>query len=341
MGGVKKLYQQVDALCSAGIDAAIVESRLGERQTWFENQTPVVAPPIEILPGDLLAIPEAYGDRLPEIAPGVPKVSINQNAYHTFNWLEIGTAHPYSTCEDLLGVMVISEDNRRFVSHCFPDLSVTRVHYGFDSDIFYFDSTRERQRRLAFMPRKREGDSHKVLSILNARGVLGNWLPFPIDNMNELEVAEALRESLVFLSFSQQEGCPMPPTEALACGCFVIGFSGFGGDEYFLPEHSARVEDGNVLEFARAVERFVESYDRDNRVWDEALSRAASKFVMSTYSREHERSELIDFFDDALLRAARSQTTTTLTRRDVLLARPVPLRARVERHLRAAKKKFG
>ena len=52
---------------------------------------------------------------------------------------------------------------------------------------------------------------------------------------SEAAVADILRESQVFLSFGHPEGFGLPPAEALACGCLVIGYHGGGGREYFGP----------------------------------------------------------------------------------------------------------
>jgi len=50
----------------------------------------------------------------------------------------------------------------------------------------------------------------------------------------DIVVADILRSSRVFLSFSQREGFGLPPLEALACGCAVVGYHGFGGRALFV-----------------------------------------------------------------------------------------------------------
>jgi glycosyltransferase involved in cell wall biosynthesis len=73
----------------------------------------------------------------------------------------------------------------------------------------------------------------QVLNILHARGVLDGWEVISIDGLPEHEVAERLRSCAVFLSFGHPEGCPLPPLEAMASGCVVVGYHGRGGREYF------------------------------------------------------------------------------------------------------------
>jgi len=45
-------------------------------------------------------------------------------------------------------------------------------------------------------------------------------------------VAEALGSAHIFLATGFPEGCPLPPLEAMACGCLPVGFMGFGGADY-------------------------------------------------------------------------------------------------------------
>ena len=43
----------------------------------------------------------------------------------------------------------------------------------------------------------------------------------------------------------------------MACGAIVVGYDGFGGREYILPDFAFPVPAGDLLEFARTLERVV------------------------------------------------------------------------------------
>ena len=79
-GGVQKLHDHVEILNDAGLDAAIVNAP-GFEPWWFPTRARILKPPIVVRRGDLLAVPEVYGDCLLTVAPGFPRVSINQNAF--------------------------------------------------------------------------------------------------------------------------------------------------------------------------------------------------------------------------------------------------------------------
>ena len=90
----------------------MLHEKPGFRCTWFANQTPVVAmAEAAIGRDDILVVPEIYMGNLAGIAPGVPKVIFNQNAYLTFRgWPMEGFAgaHPYQHPDVIATVAVYS-----------------------------------------------------------------------------------------------------------------------------------------------------------------------------------------------------------------------------------------
>ncbi|GAC1588032.1 MAG: hypothetical protein NVS3B21_03430 [Acidimicrobiales bacterium] len=334
-GGVKKLYNHVDILNSAGLAAAIVHGRSNFRVSWFDNATKIVNPPIDLGPGDLLAIPEVYGDHLVTLAPGIPRVSVNQNAYSSFDRVKNVAQHPYLTCPDLISVTAVSQNNLEYLQFLFPQLLIRRIRYGFDPGMFSH-SGEPPDRIIAYMPRKRPAIADEVLRLLRNSEVMGSWTIAPIEGMSETQVAVMLRKTALFLSFSEREGCPMPPVEALATGCFVIGFDGYGGREYFDPRFTNRIEDGDVLAFAKAIKSWLSRF-----TWDEgesARAAAGSSFVLRRYSQQAERADVLDFYGSALAEADRSPSRTVLRSIPDLLAGPwgplQPLKSQLTRRWR-------
>ncbi|MDR3045467.1 MAG: glycosyltransferase family 1 protein [Desulfovibrio sp.] len=94
--------------------------------------------------------------------------------------------------------------------------------------------------RIAWMPRKNRALAQQVRDLLSARLALAasrgeravevEWRE--IHGRSPAEVADLLRTSQVFLATGFPEGCPLPPLEALASGCLLVGFAGFGGWDY-------------------------------------------------------------------------------------------------------------
>jgi len=290
-GGVKVIYRHVEILRRNGFRASVLHRRRGFRCGWFESAAPAAsAETVRVRPEDILVFPETcVGDSSWEKV-GAPSVIFNQNAYRTFDRSALGVRDDQSLYRRVRAAVVVSEDSRRYLRHAFPKLSVHRVRVGIDASVFGCSGRKKRQ--IAFMPRKLLEDAVQVLKILEARGALKGVRVVPIQHQDEREVARILRESLIFLSFSVQEGCPLPPLEAMACGCFVIGYPGRGGREYFRPAFCRTIADGDVLGFSQAVEEVLKS-SGTGRAAVSRFARDASRYALSRYSLRAEESSVI------------------------------------------------
>jgi glycosyltransferase involved in cell wall biosynthesis len=149
------------------------------------------------------------------------------------------------------------------------------------------------------MNRRGAADAAHVLNALAARGCLDGYEVQAIDRLDEDRVAESLRSALVFLSLGYHEGLPKPPAEAMACGAIVVGYDGFGGREYMLPDFAFPVPTGDLRAFAGSLEQVLALNDRRPEELSERAARAAT-FIRERYSPEREESELLTAWGDVL-----------------------------------------
>jgi glycosyltransferase involved in cell wall biosynthesis len=301
-GGLRKQYRAVDVLNSSGLSAAVVHRRAGFRLDWFEHDTRIVAMnDVALGPRDVVAVPEVYGAELAELPRGIRQVIFNQGAYlaleHIVKGGEAATA-PYADNPDLAAVVVVSDDSAEAMRYAFPHAPVHRIRHGIDPAVHHPPSEPP-GRRIAYMTRRRSDDAAQVLRLLELRDALDGWEVVPIHGRSEREVADILRDSRIFLSFSQREGFGLPPLEALACGCMVVGFHGFGGRELFHPPFAHAIEDSDVVAFARAVEDVIRRVDEEPAAIA-AASEAGARFALEQYSQAAERQSLIDVFGPML-----------------------------------------
>jgi glycosyltransferase involved in cell wall biosynthesis len=300
-GGVRKLYRCVDILNEAGMNAAIIHARSGFRCNWFENTTRVVAAKdVALRSRDVLVVPEIYGQSICDLPRNIRQVILNQNVYNTLQSLieKPANAKPYTNNPDLALVLVVSQDNAEVIEHTFPRIPVRRLRLGVDPAL-YHPPQGLKQRRIVYMPRKRADDAASVFSLLKLRGALDGWEIVAIDGRSEAEAADLLRTAKLFLSFSLQEGFGLPPVEALACGCMVVGFHGFGGREYFRPPFAIAVEDGDIAAFVRTVERTIRKIDNDPQSAASIMATAA-RFVFEHYPVDAEKQDLLNIFGPLL-----------------------------------------
>lgn len=252
-----------------------------------------------IHPTDIIVFPEVYGPKIVEILKGNKKVIYNQGAYQTFFHHDLNLEHkttPYLD-QEVIATLVNSENAKEYINYVFPNMEVQRVRYGIDSNIFF--RSVDKKKKIAFMPRRLSVDLAQVINILKFRGILENWELVEIHNMNEQQVANSLRDCAIFLSFSINEGFGMPPAEAMACGCIVVGYPGKGGKEFFNEDFCYPVEDRDVISFAKTLEKVITEYDFDNKPFIEK-GKKASEFILEEYSMEQEVKTIVDCWNKIL-----------------------------------------
>ncbi|WP_197061922.1 glycosyltransferase [Sinomonas humi] len=239
-------------------------------------------------------VPEYYGPGLDSLPKGVGKIIFNQGAHHTFDRLDFeatAPGAPYRDLPDLRGILTVSEDSRRLLSLAFPDLSISMVRNVVDQKIFHAGA-QERKRQIAFVPSRRFEEFEQLRHVLRSRGL--GWELMPIRGLAEVEVARVLRESAIFLSLSDRDGFGLPAAEAMACGCYVVGYTGGGGDEFFDPAFSAPVSG-----FVELLENLIRATEQPLEVLaDRGLQ--ASAAILSRYTAEGLRGDLMEFYGQHL-----------------------------------------
>ncbi len=100
--------------------------------------------------------------------------------------------------------------------------------------------------RIAWMPRKNKIMGEQIKDALNQRMA---WL-YPdkkvqwveLHRVPHEEVGAILNTCHIFLVTGFPEGCPLPPLEAMSCGCIPVGFNGLGGWDYMRSYHVPQLD---------------------------------------------------------------------------------------------------
>tara|TARA_B100000674_G_C37618455_1_gene813139 strand:+ start:192 stop:539 length:348 start_codon:yes stop_codon:yes gene_type:complete len=93
------------------------------------------------------------------------------------------------------------------------------------------------------------------------------------------------------LAFGHPEGFGLPIAEAMAAGCWVVGYSGGGGQELFRYGGAEQVQFGDWPEFVSAVDRAFAQFAASPRETALRLQRQ-SLAVSSLYSSDQERASI-------------------------------------------------
>lgn len=297
-GGVRNMYRHVDELNGLGFQAAVMHPRAGFRCAWFANETAIVGADTTALHrNDILVMPEFYGPYLDTLPAGLNVVIFNQKAYDTFFFTPYESTPPgapYAQLAGLRGLLTVSQDNAELLAYAFPQLEVKVARLVLDPTRFH-PGAGPRPHRIAFTAHRRAAELEQLLHMLRSRAALAGWELVPIAGRTEQQTAEIMRSAPLFLSFSDREGFGLPPAEAMASGCYVIGFTGLAGREFFDPDHCAVVPDSDLLAFARAIERVTTAYEQDPDAIAK-LGELASERVLARYTTAGLREDLEAFY---------------------------------------------
>lgn len=326
-GGVKQIYRQVEILNKNGFEAYVLHKK-AVKDNWFHSNVPIKCNPYvfkllkfyiqnkkigfkqrlilsflkqkshKIDENSILVFPEIYGNRISKIEPNVPKVIFNQGCFLTLNYFDKQTEYenPYLGAQTL-ATIVASGEGLNYLNYTFPTTKIHKITLGIDASIFnYFP---DKKKQICFMPRKLSEDVTQVISILELRGQLPNWSFVSIDNKSEKEVAQIMKESVFFLNFSRCEGFGLPPAEAMACGCYVIGYHGEGGKEFFKSDFCSVIDNGDIISFVQKIEEMAKIYEENPNLILEK-NKKASEFILENYSMEKEEKSIVEVWNKIL-----------------------------------------
>lgn len=291
-GGVKVIYHHVSHLVKNGYPAFVVHNKADFRPPWLKCEVPRLyfEKDLKIFPNDIVVIPEDHNAAFEAFRKvTVKKCVFCQNHFYIFKGLK-----GHRSWEDfgISGVFCCSEIIGEFIESAFGYGEVPVIHNGIPLDMF---RPGKKKLQIAYMPRKRPFELDFIRNLFNR--LYGQYKQVPwvcIDKMDETEVAEVLGESAIYLSTSLYEGFGLPPLEAMACGCIVVGFHGYGGLEYVKDDNGFWCEEGNLIECANTLGHVVALIDDGNeaihKVKEEGLKTA------DKYTFDRQKKELIAFW---------------------------------------------
>jgi len=240
-GGVKMMYQLVDILNKNNIEAYMLHTKRNFRIKYWEgvnrNYIRNMEDTVTLDENDILFIPEQEIEFMMKTKDMTcTRVAFVQNwAYFLPNFLRFNIPLNKSKYQEfgIKHVLASSDVIKTFVDYTMNSgkdkLEIGRVDY-FIEDIFKPKPLKDKKLQIAYMPRKNKHNLDQIIPTLSMR--IPNIKFVSIDNMNQEQVAKVLNESAIYLSTGYPEGFGIPPVEAMKSGCIVIGYTGWGGDDY-------------------------------------------------------------------------------------------------------------
>jgi glycosyltransferase involved in cell wall biosynthesis len=329
IGGGKQLYRHVEHLVELGWDAAVVTQAEGFRPGWFESSAPTLSLASCQQRGDfdsdrcIVVLPETYlgvdlenyhGLNLARMA----RVVFNQNAYYTYAQLpDLNTASLacYYDAPEVLQVLCVSQDSQAFLRQNLglADVRISRIINAVEP---LFQPAASKSNTIAWLPRKNPDHAQAILLGICRGGLphAKDWQVERLGTMTHASLAERLNQARIFLSFGYPEGFGLPVLEAMAAGCWVVGYSGGGADELFRLGPSEPVRFGDWQGFLSALQQAVQAFALHRRNTELTMSRQVLA-IRSLYGRDQEAASIQQAWERILegfwrLQHARLQSDT-------------------------------
>jgi hypothetical protein len=253
-GGIKVMFGHVAMLRDLGYDACVFSP--AGRPVWFSTDEPLFSgPDLLTNPDHLLVFPELLNGKLGEWALAemqASKILLCQNQYYAFS--EALQARPLHEL-GFVKLLTVGQVARGFLERVFAPAAFDVVPTWIDDTIF---RPREKSPSIALFPRKLPQSFEAIRNIFCTKYPALKATPWrPIHDVPEQRAAEILGQSTLFLSLCDRECCPLSPLEAMASGCAVAGFHGYGGLEYATAENGLWLPPDHLEETADALAGFL------------------------------------------------------------------------------------
>lgn len=291
---MRTVYRHVEILRAHGFEAFVVHTEPGYRYPFAPSTAPILAekPALPLRQGDCLVLPENFPlENLPKV-PGLRTFVFLQSWSLIFQGVSAPAVWERLPLDGALCASPLLLDFAREFMRC-PDPKLTPAAV---APIF---APRLKRLQIACMPRRMPVETALIRDLFHLRWPALRRVPWlEIDAVSQEKVAQTLSESAIFLATGRMEGLGLPVLEALASGCLVVGFHGYGGRDYARLDTGLWCQQEDLPECARLLGRAVALIGDDGPA-TRAMIRAGQE-AAAQYSEARQ--------EEAVLRAWREWT---------------------------------
>ena len=288
-GGIKTVYRHAEMLGELGFRVHVYNPE--GPPSWFETCA-ITQRALAPVAGDVLVFPDTLNGPLMQLAQAesaARKIMFCQNQYY----MALNPLAPESLVQLGFSAFLCSSVSvRNFLASVFHVSDAPLIPCHVDPGIFF---PREKSAQIACVPRKMPREARLLRAIFQAKYPQHLALLWKvIEDTTECEMAGILGRSSIFLSLSFFESLGLVPLEAMASGCIVAGFDGYGGREYATPANGCWFAPDHLEELADALAAIADGLERGDPAI--AAMRKTGADTAARYSKERTREALREVY---------------------------------------------
>ncbi len=249
--GIGLLYNHVRILRQLGYPAEVLHHRKNFRIDWLEVDVPVSSIQEKLFlvyENDILVVPEVMAKLKLLDYVDCRKILFVQNA---FLIAEGSTSMPDFTRIGVRQFMTILPHIKRVLQRSF-DLPIQLVP-PYIAPYFFSDPEiadwKIRKRQIVVYPKRSDPDYENLIKFLTHRlsrtNSTAEWKLVELKGLTHRAVAAKMQESAIFVCVNCREAFNTSTTEAMAAGCLLVCYEGYGGQDYLKHGYNAFVYQNN------------------------------------------------------------------------------------------------
>lgn len=286
-GGIKVIYQHCMLLRQLGIDAKpLLMGNYNGNFFHFEIPTVKYEEVVDSIGSSDIVVATEFKPYEGLLFKEATKVLFLQNWIglikwlepkdREFNYLDLG----YST------VITCSRFCTEYVKE-HMNIPVTTITNGIDLNLFTPADEKRIPNRILAMSRKNPEDLKSIIKLLKTV----SYDIKIVDGLTQEQLIDEYQSADIFLATGYPEGFSLPPLEAMACGCVVVGFSGGAGSEFMLHNETALVaEDGDCQSVVGMLTALCDNPDEKEKIRKLGIAKSLE------YSLENTKKDLENFY---------------------------------------------
>ena len=269
--GIGVIYHHVKALCELGYDATVLHQVAGFKLPWLDADVPICyadgLTKTSITQNDILVVPEVMTQHPLVKSTPAKKVLFLQAGGFLFDGIPLDVTHKSMGFSLVMVIMPhLVPIVERFVG--LPVVMVSPMV----ADYFYQGSiSTQRERSIVMYPKFAQTDFSIVNGLLRRktgsnrlRKALGfDWRIKLLEGLSHRQVAEVFGKATFFISLNTFEALNTSVVEAMARGCIVFCYEGFGPRDFLEDGTNAFVFGNN--EPYRLVEKLYDVLDHPQK----------------------------------------------------------------------------